>query len=396
MKARRLILAFLILGCGFLAGLVMTGRMRAATGAADNPPQAPSASRPAVTAAGPASAALPDFSAVATRTVPAVANISSTQVIARQNSPFSNDPFFRYFFGDDSDLYGPRRDVERSLGSGVIVSADGYILTNNHVVAGESGRISLRQLPAISVALGDKREMRAQIVGVDPITDLALLKIDVKGLPTMPWGDSSQLKVAQWVLAIGNPFQLSQTVTLGIVSALGRTSLGISGYEDFIQTDAAINQGNSGGALVNARGELVGVNTAIFSESGGYQGVGFAIPSNLARRVVADFLKYGEVRRGSIGYVEFAPLTTQDASNLGAPDARGVFVQRMRRDAAAYDAGLRPGDIITGFNGAVVNDTGPLSRLVQDAPIGSTATLDVIRDGRRMQLKLVIQRATGQ
>ena len=403
MRARRLIFAVLILGCGFLAGLVLTGRMRAAAetteateapAASASPPQA--AAPPAIVTPGPATGGLPDFTVVAARTVPVVANISSTQVIARQNSPFSNDPFFRYFFGDDSDLYGPQRDVERSLGSGVIVSADGYILTNNHVVAGESGRISLRQLPAISVALGDKREMRAQIVGVDPTTDLALLKINARGLPTMPWGDSSRLKVAEWVLAIGNPFQLNETVTLGIVSALGRSSLGISGYEDFIQTDAAINPGNSGGALVNTRGELVGVNTAIFSQSGGYQGIGFAIPSNLARRVVADFLQYGEVRRGSMGYVEYGPLTTQQASDLGAPNARGLYVGRMRRDSAAYAGGLRPGDIIISFNGTAVNDSGILSRLIQDSTIGSTAAIEILRDGRRVPLKISILRATEQ
>jgi Do/DeqQ family serine protease len=397
MRARRFILAALILACGFLAGLVLTGRMRVTATEAAAPPEPQAAgARAAVQPQLPIPAGLPDFTAVASRTVPAVANISSTQVIARQNSPFSNDPFFRYFFGDDSDLYGPQRDVERSLGSGVIVSADGYILTNNHVVAGEQGRISLRQLPAITVALGDKREMRAQIVGVDPTIDLALLKINANNLPTMPWGDSSRLKVAEWVLAIGNPFQLNQTVTLGIVSALGRTSLGISGYEDFIQTDAAINPGNSGGALVNTRGELVGINTAIFSQSGGYQGIGFAIPSNLARRVVNDFLKYGEVRRGDIGYVEFAPLTTQEAAELGAPDARGVLVQRMRRDAPAFGAGLRPGDIIVSFNGTSIAESGPLTRLIQDAAIGSTASMDVVRNGRRMQLKLPIVRAAEQ
>jgi len=392
-RAPRLLSALLILACGFLAGLLLTGRARGVTTEAAAPPAVQSAAArvPAVQGQLP----LPDFSSVATRTVPAVANISSTQVIARPNSPFSNDPFFRYFFGDDSDLYGPQRDVERSLGSGVIVSPDGYILTNNHVVAGEQGRIS-RQLPAITVSLGDKRELRAKIVGVDPTIDLALLKIDATNLPTMPWGDSSQLKVAQWVLAIGNPFQLNQTVTLGIVSALGRTSLGISGYEDFIQTDAAINPGNSGGALVNTRGELVGINTAIFSESGGYQGIGFAIPSNLARRVVSDFLKYGEVRRGDIGYVEFAPLTTQEAAELGAPNARGVLVERMRKDASAFAAGLRPGDIIVSFNGTAITDGGPLTRMIQDAGIGSTATVEIIRDGRRLPLKIPIVRATEQ
>jgi len=396
MRAQRFVVALLILACGFLAGLLLTGRMRAtATEAAAPPPPQASVPRPAVQSQPPIPSGLPDFSGVATRTVPAVANISSTQVIARRNSPFANDPFFRYFFGDDPDLYG-QPDVERSLGSGVIVSPDGYILTNNHVVTGEQGRISLRQLPAITVSLGDKRELRAQIVGVDPTIDLALLKVDARNLPTMPWGDSSQLKVAQWVLAIGNPFQLNQTVTLGIVSALGRTSLGISGYEDFIQTDAAINPGNSGGALVNTRGELVGVNTAIFSQSGGYQGIGFAIPSNLARRAVNDFLKYGEVRRGSIGTVILAPLTTEIASQLGAPDTRGILVQRISRASSAYSGGLRPGDIIVGFNGTVIDDGGVLMRLVQDAAIGTTATVDVLRDGRRTQLKIPIVRATEQ
>ena len=397
MRAQRFVFALLILACGFLAGGLLTSRMRAvATEAAPAvPPQAGVARAPQVQSQLPIPQGLPDFSGIAARTVPAVANISSTQVIARPNSPFANDPFFRYFFGDQPDLYG-QPDVERSLGSGVIVSADGYILTNNHVVAGEQGRISLRQLPAITVSLGDKRELRAQIVGVDPTIDLALLKINARNLPTMPWGDSSQLKVAQWVLAIGNPFQLNQTVTLGIVSALGRTSLGISGYEDFIQTDAAINPGNSGGALVNTRGELVGVNTAIFSQSGGYQGIGFAIPSNLARRVVNDFLKYGEVRRGSIGAVMLAPLTTEDAAQLGAPDARGLLVQRIGRASSAFNAGLRPGDVIAGFNGTAIEDGGVLLRLVQDAPIGSTAAVDVIRDGRRVQLKIPIVRATEQ
>jgi serine protease Do len=310
--------------------------------------------------------------------------------VRRPNSPYSNDPFFRYFFGDQDDFFGSRRSVESSLGSGVIVSTDGYILTNNHVVAGESGRISLRQLPAITVALADKREMKADIVGVDPSTDLALLKIDARNLPVMTWGDSARLKVAEWVLAIGNPYQLSETVTLGIVSAIGRR-VGISDYEDFIQTDAAINPGNSGGALVNARGELIGINTAIFSQSGGYQGIGFAVPSNLARRVFNELQQYGEVRRGSIGYVEVAPLTSQIAEQLGVPDTRGVLVQRMRRDAAAFRAGIEPGDVIVSFNGTPVVDGGELNRMIQDSRIGSTATITVIRDGRRRDLRVPIQ-----
>ena len=388
MRTRRLILSLVLLTCGFVAGLVITGRLQPAGNDAGAQSPAPP---PAVAAPAPAIAAatLPDFSRVAEQTVPAVANISSLQVVRRQNSPYSNDPFFQFFFGDD-DLMGPRRGVERSLGSGVIVSEDGFVLTNNHVVAGESGRISLRQLPAVSVALADKREVEAKIVGVDPATDLALLKIDAGRLPTIPWGDSSTLKVAEWVLAIGNPFQLNQTVTLGIVSALGRNNVGISAYEDFIQTDAAINPGNSGGALVNARGELVGINTAIFSQSGGYQGIGFAVPSNLARRIVSDLTQYGEVRRGSIGYIEIAPLSTLVAEQLRVPGARGVLVQAMRRDESAYAAGLRPGDVIVSFNGTAIADGGQLSRLVQDAPIGSTAAVTVIREGNPVALRIPI------
>jgi Do/DeqQ family serine protease len=388
MRTRRLILSLVLLTCGFAAGLVITGRLQPAGN--DAGAQSP-VSPPAVGAPAPAIATgtLPDFSRVAEQTVPAVANISSLQVVRRQNSPYSNDPFFQFFFGDD-DLLGPRRGVERSLGSGVIVSEDGFVLTNNHVVAGESGRLSLRQLPAVSVALADKREVEAKIVGVDPATDLALLKIDAGRLPTIPWGDSSKIKVAEWVLAIGNPFQLNQTVTLGIVSALGRNNVGISAYEDFIQTDAAINPGNSGGALVNARGELVGINTAIFSQSGGYQGIGFAVPSNLARRIVSDLTQYGEVRRGSIGTVMAAPLSTLMAEQLGIPGARGVLIQQMYRNSSAYAGGLRPGDVIVSFNGTAIEDGGQLSRLIQDARIGSTAAVTVMREGERVELKIPI------
>jgi serine protease Do len=384
---RRVIVSVLLLACGFAAGLVLTARMRQADEVV-----AQTAVRSPQAAVAPATNpnAGPDFSTVAQRTVPAVANISSQQVVRRPNSPYSNDPFFRYFFGDSPEMFGGRRGVESSLGSGVIVSADGYILTNNHVVAGESGTISLRDLPQITVSLGDNRELHAEIVGVDAATDLALLKINAAGLPTIPWGDSSRLKVAEWVLAIGNPFQLNQTVTLGIVSAVGRRNLGVSDYEDFIQTDAAINPGNSGGALVSGRGELIGINTAIFSQSGGYQGIGFAVPSNLARRVVADLQQFGEVRRGSIGYVEIAPLTTQLAQELGAPDTRGVLITRMAARTPAYAGGLRPGDIVVSFNGSRIADAGQLRRFIQDAPIGQAATIGVIRDGRTRELKITI------
>ena len=265
------------------------------------------------------------------------------------------------------------------------MSSDGYVLTNQHVV-GEG-------VTEIAVVLADKRELSGQIIGVDRWTDIALLKIDASNLPAVPWGDSSSLRVADWVLAIGNPFQLSQTVTLGIISAVGRANVGITTYEDFIQTDAAINPGNSGGALINARGELVGINTAIFSQSGGYQGIGFAVPSNLARRVMEDLIAFGEVRRGSIGYLEVAPLTMRLADQLGAPDAGGALVQRMQRDSSAYEAGVRPGDIIVRYNGQDVDDPGHFLRLVSDSPIDSIASLEVLRDGRLADIEVVVSQA---
>jgi Do/DeqQ family serine protease len=392
MSARRLVIATLLLVCGFAVGLVLTGRMRSAAETRAQTPgvtQAPAGSTaPAVQVPG-GGTSLPDFSRIAGQTVPAVTNISSLQVVRRSNSPFTNDPFFQYFFGGGDDMFGSRRGVQSSLGSGVIVTGDGYILTNNHVIVGEGGRLSTANLPDITIAFGDKRELRARIVGVDPATDLALLKVDARGLPTIPWGDSSKLKVAEWVLAIGTPFQLDQTVTLGIVSAVNRR-VGISAYEDFIQTDAAINPGNSGGALINARGELIGINTAIYSQSGGYQGIGFAVPSNLARRVMSELIEFGEVRRGDIGYVEFAAVTTHVAEQLGAPGVNGVLVARMLRTSAAYRAGLEPGDIIIAFNGQKVDEPAQLKRLIQDARIGATATLRVIREGRELDVKVPI------
>ena len=394
MSLRRFLLVTLLLVCGFTAGMVLTGRMRSAS---DSDAAVSQAAAPAATPPKQAGvpAAFPDFTSVASATVPTVTNISSLQVVRRSNSPFANDPFFQYFFGDSDDVFGSRRGVESSLGSGVIVSADGYVLTNNHVVAGEGGRINARNLPEITIALADKRELRAQIVGVDPATDLALLKVDAHNLAAIPWGDSSKLKVAEWVLAIGTPFQLDQTVTLGIVSAIGRR-VGISDYEDFIQTDAAINPGNSGGALINVRGELVGINTAIYSQSGGYQGIGFAVPSNLARRVMNDLIQYGEVRRGDIGYLELSPVTTRLAEQLGAPGARGALVTAMSRDAAAYRAGLQPGDVVLAVNNQTVETPAQFTRIIQDARIGSTVTLRVVRDGRQRDITVAIQASSSR
>jgi serine protease Do len=289
---------------------------------------------------------------------------------------------FRYFFGDGDEIFGSRDRRSLSLGSGVVISADGFVITNNHVV-GENVR-------EITVAMSDKRAIKGKVIGVDPTTDIALLKINVKGLPIVPWGDSNQLKVGEWVLAIGSPYQLNQTVTAGIVSAVGRTGLGFADYEDFIQTDAAINRGNSGGALINSRGELIGINTGIFSESGGYQGIGFAVPSHLARRIVDDLMKYGEVRRGSIGQLSIERLTDQLAEDYGAPNANGAFISRMFRNSEAYQTGLRPGDVIVSFNGQPVDDPSQFVRSVADARIGSTATVRVLRNGRPIEFKVPI------
>jgi len=388
---KRFAVIALVLGLGFIAGRVITGLAdNGAEGVAGDAQQAASSARPVTApAAAAAAATLPDFTRIADRTVPAVASISARQVVRRQPSPF--DSFFG--FGDD-DVFGSGSRVQSSLGSGVVVGADGYILTNNHVVTGESQRVALRDLN-ISVSLGDKRDTAAALIGVDPATDLALLKIDAKNLATIPWADSSKLRVAEWVLAIGNPYQLNSTVTLGIVSAIGRTNLGVSTYEDFVQTDAAINPGNSGGALVNARGELIGINTVIFSQSGGYQGIGFAVSSNLARRVFNDLRQYGEVRRGTIGYVEVAPLTPQIAQELSTPDTQGLVIVRMGRSASAYRGGVKIGDVVRSFNGTTITDAGQLYRMISDAPVGSSATLGLIREGKPLSLKIPIERPTS-
>jgi serine protease Do len=383
---RRFLLSALFVVAGFTAGLVLTGRMRSASDSRAEVAQAPAASapRPPAQTSPPPAVGGPDFTRIAAQTVKGVVNISSLQVVARPNSPFANDPFFSYFFGDQ-DLFGSRDRRSLSLGSGVIVSADGYVVTNNHVV-GEN----LRAAHEVTVALADKREIHGTIIGTDPATDIALLKIDVKALPVVPWGNSSKLQVGEWVLAIGSPFQLSQTVTAGIVSATGRANVGFAEYEDFIQTDAAINPGNSGGALINTRGELVGINTGIVSQSGGYQGIGFAVPSILARRIVEDLMKYGEVRRGTISGISIEQLTADVARQLNVPGTSGALVIQSARNSDGYVAGLRRGDVILGFNGQRVDDPSQLFRFVADAKIGSTATITVMRDGRTTDMKVPI------
>ena len=387
---RRLTLFLMLIVGGFVAGLVVTGRMRTAaeSSAAERPRAAAEPEQRAVAAppaaapaqAGGFSGGGPDFTRVAGLAVKGVANISSLQVVRTRNSPFPNDPFFRYFFGDDDQFVRDRRSM--SLGSGVIISADGYVITNNHVV-GEHVR-------EITIALPDKREIKGKVIGTDPTTDIALLKIPATGLPVIAWGDSSQLKVGEWVLAIGSPFQLSQTVTAGIVSATGRANMGFADYEDFIQTDAAINPGNSGGALINTRGELVGINTGIYSESGGYQGIGFAVPSKLARRVVDDLMQYGEVRRGSIGPLGVEKLTPQLAEEAGVTATKGVIISRMVRVSEAYDAGLRAGDVILTLNGQPIDDPSQFLRQIADSKPGTTSVMKVLRGTKTIEFRLPI------
>ncbi len=388
---KRTALSLALIVAGFAGGLVVTGRLHSASES-----RAESAAAAAVPAAVPAAAAAPtapaasggpDFTRVASLAVKGVANISSLHVVRTSNSPFGDDPFFRYFFGNNDDLFGSRDRRSLSLGSGVVISSDGYIVTNNHVV-GENVR-------EITLALPGRKDIRGKVIGTDPTTDIALLKIDASGLAVVPWGDSSELKVGEWVLAIGSPFQLSQTVTAGIVSATGRANMGFAQYEDFIQTDAAINPGNSGGALIDSRGELVGINTGIYSESGGYQGIGFAVPSNLARRVITDLMKYGEVRRGSIGYLGIEQLTNELADEVGVRGTDGVLVSSMRRATPAFEAGVRPGDVIVGFNGQRVDDPSQFFRLVADSKIGTTATLTLRREGRTIEVQLPIVSSAG-
>jgi len=382
---RRTALAILLVLAGFVAGLVLTGRMRSASEGAAQPARAAAAPGGAATVqpAAVPGLGLPDFSVVAGRAVGGVVSLSAVSIVRTSNAPFANDPIFRQFFGESDEWFGSRLERAPSLGSGVIISSDGYVVTNNHVVAG-----NVREISAV---LPDKREVKGELVGRDPMTDIAVVKIAARNLPVLPWGDSSKIKVGQWVLAVGSPFALDQTVTLGIVSAVGRTGMGLTDYEDFIQTDAAINRGNSGGGLVDARGEVVGINTAIVSEGGGSNGVGFAVSSNLARRIADELIKYGEVRRGSIGAVTVQTLTPEIAQQLEyLPSTRGAVVAGMTRTSSAYQAGLRIYDIVVACNGQKIETGEQFVRAIADSPIGSTAAVDVLRQGRRTALKIPV------
>jgi len=360
-------------------------------GPAGGPAQAPSGSRAArggpVAAAGaiPAAslAAGDGYAAIARSVMPAVVNISSMQVIQtyERYSPFMADPFFQQFFGGGVyDYVVPRERREMSLGSGVIVDDHGTILTNHHVV---------EHATEVRVALSDGRELPARILGVDPRTDLAALRVEGPNLPHAPLGDSDSMQVGDIVLAFGNPFGLGGTVTMGIVSAIGRGNLGLADYEDFIQTDAAINPGNSGGALVNTRGEVIGINTAIFSRSGGYQGIGFAIPSTMAHEVLDDLLDHGRVVRGYAG-LALQPLTPDLARAFNLPDLRGTVVADLDPNGPCARAGLKRGDVIVSVGSRLVASDEELRTQMSRLRPGDKVTLGFVRTGRKATTEVTL------
>ncbi|APE29813.1 transcriptional regulator [Halomonas aestuarii] len=309
------------------------------------------------------------------RAAPAVVNIYSSRVVKREEHPLMSDPFFRQFFGDET----PRRQrMLSSLGSGVIVSDEGYVLTNNHVIRGAD---------QIQVALRDGRETLAEVIGTDPETDLAVLRIDLASLPVIELTDTSRIAVGDVSLAIGNPFGVGQTVTMGIISATGRSHLGLNAYEDFIQTDAAINPGNSGGALVNAEGALIGINTAIFSRSGGSQGIGFAIPANLARSILDELVTRGRVIRGWMG-IEAQELNQELAASFGLKSPIGVVIANVVPDGPGDRAGLQPGDVLLEVDGQPVLDPRQTMSDIAAVEPGTRLPLTVVRGGERREVTI--------
>ncbi|MBK9132401.1 MAG: trypsin-like peptidase domain-containing protein [Gammaproteobacteria bacterium] len=308
------------------------------------------------------------YAGAVSKAAPAVVNIHTTKTVTRQFSPFLDDPLFRRFFNAPNV---PREQQQNSLGSGVIVSADGYVLTNNHVVDGSD---------EILVGLNDGRSAPATVIGTDPESDIAVLKIALGNLSVITLGDSNALQVGDVVLAIGNPFGVGQTVTQGIVSATGRSQLGISTFENFIQTDAAINPGNSGGALIDPYGHLVGINTAIFSRSGGSQGIGFAIPTSLAKSVMTQIIEHGEAIRGWLG-VEIQTLTPALAESFGLHDRQGLIIAGVLSGGPAATAGLEAGDIITDIDGTPVTDASVGLNMIAQTKPGSRIAIKGLHQG---------------
>jgi serine protease DegQ len=327
---------------------------------------------PAVSAGG-------SFNAAVSRAQPSVVNIFTSKEIQSPRHPLLNDPLFRRFFGEQPPEDGQRAS---SLGSGVIVSNTGYVLTNHHVVEAAD---------EIEVALHDGKKLLAKVVGNDPETDLAVLRVDAENLPAITFGSSDALKVGDVVLAIGNPFGVGQTVTGGIVSALGRTGLGINTFENFIQTDAAINPGNSGGALVDAGGNLVGINTAIFSRSGGNMGIGFAIPVSTAKMVLEQIVKSGSVTRGWIG-VEVQEITPPVAESFRLGSTRGALIAGVLRGGPADKAGIKPGDVLLEVEGKPVTDPTSMLNLIAALPPGQAARMKLRREGKDVETEITVGR----
>jgi serine protease Do/serine protease DegQ len=323
---------------------------------------------------------VPSLAPMLDNTIPSVVNIFTRTRVAVQQSPLLSDPFFRRFFSlPDAQ---PRERTEQSLGSGVVVDGEhGYIVTNHHVID---------KADEISVNLHDGRTLKATLVGSDPETDIAVLKVDNGKLAALPMSDSERLRVGDFVVAIGNPFGLGQTVTSGIVSALGRSGLGIEGYEDFIQTDASINPGNSGGALVNLCGELVGINTAILSKSGGNVGIGFAIPINMAREIMGQLIEHGEIRRGSMG-AQAQDLTPELAAAFNIEPHQGAVVSQVSGGSPAAKAGLRTGDVITHINERPIKDASDVRNRIGMLRIGEKVELRLLRDGKPLTLHALIE-----
>jgi serine protease DegQ len=322
--------------------------------------------------------AVNSYSLAARKAMPSVVNISTSKEVKLRRHPFMDDPIFRRFFGDQLDGETQRTS---SLGSGVIVGSEGYILTNHHVIEAAD---------EIEVAFNDGRQARAKLVGADPESDLAVLKVELKNLPAITFGRPDQANVGDVVLAIGNPFGFGQTVTQGIVSGLGRSHLGINTFENFIQTDAAINPGNSGGALVDANGNLIGVNTAIYSRSGGSMGIGFAIPVSLAHQVMDQIIATGSVTRGWIG-VEVQDITPELAESFKLPNgSKGVLIAGVVRGGPADRAGVKPGDILVEVEGKPVLDSSAMLNLVAEAQPGKAALLKVLRNSTAVAVKLTV------
>ena len=316
----------------------------------------------------------------AARAMPAVVNILTLQVPKRGAHPLARDPFFKRFFGERDPDAEDGEDLKNSLGSGVIVSHEGYVLTNNHVVEGAD---------EIEVVLTDGRKAPAKIVGLDPETDLAVIKINLDKLPVIVLGQSELARVGDVVLAIGNPFGVGQTVTMGIISALGRNNLHINSFENFIQTDAAINFGNSGGALVDTRGNLIGINTAIYSQSGGSVGIGFAIPVSTAKTVMEAIIKDGHVVRGWIG-VETQDITPELAQSFNLQRTSGAIIAGVVRNGPADQAGIKPGDILLAVEGKPVGDTTEMLNLIAQLPPGGKARMTVLRKNREAALDVMV------